>query len=199
MNIEIQLVKNFPANAEIFRKMIKDFGKDYDGDHTMQFLSRKEALAVAKNDIELESVFWIMLDGRRIGFAQAPTYKDSDGNVISRCLDTRYILPAYRRQGIGTQVVRILQQQHNCQQARILSSKLVKPSVYNSWVDLGFTWAIPCGLIDRHFEDEVRYRADDCHFFVCTDLAPNVDLIKQTLTYVDLAAEKWVNTPKETA
>lgn len=188
MNISLQKVKSFPANWEIYRKMGREFGKDYDGECRSRQLNRKQMLAAAKKDCDTGSVFWILLDNRRIGYALAP---HAPGDQIY--LDTRYIEKKYRGQGIGTRVVELLKRDHKCHSARITMSRLETARILDSWTAMGFNTAIICGWLDPYFRYEIDNKVDDPHFFILTDEYYRLDDLKSLVPYFDLKDQRYVS------
>ncbi len=108
MEITIQPVFNSDANANTLRLMNKKFNETYKYTCKTQGMSRKEALATVKIDITNGFIFWICADNKKIGYVLAPPCGKDNETITARYLDTRFILPQYQGNGIGSKVLDIL-------------------------------------------------------------------------------------------
>lgn len=193
MALELVLIKPTVAFAEKYSRMFKNFSREYEGTTTDIPKQKKEMIQIALEDMRQEYLFWIVLDGKRIGFVSAPYTWKQDGTITGRYLDTRYILPEYRAKGLGTQVLKLLLEQHTVDSAKINTVHLTQTSKF--WPKFGFRYAVPAFAVDKNFAIEKNRELFDenyRHWYLLhndsaslkilqSEGAPLLDLLKENI------------------
>lgn len=152
--ITIELIEPFPAWAKLYTKMMKQFGQEYTGTLKGAGLKRRELTELAMSDINKKNVWWIVLDGRKIGFINSPNMVDDQGVFKYKYLDTRWIMPEYRQQGYGSQALKLLQDQHYVSCVKIKTDYMSKNWSY--WHQRGYGHAVLAGQIDEAHREELQ-------------------------------------------
>ena len=165
--VELVQVKSYPGNYEIARKLNKQFCAEYEHECKTKTMTRKQAIAVAKSDIEAGNLFWILVDGKRAGYCLT-AIANTENN---RYLDTRYIIPKFQGQGIGGKVLELCEQVANVTMARLKLSTAFKH--YDYWKKRGYGAVSICGYTDLHFAPEVEHKVEDPHVWLIHDRHPH--------------------------
>ena len=150
--ITIQQIEPFPAWAKLYAKMQKQFAQEYNG--TIKGSQFKQATRndIAMKDITKKYCWWICLNGKKIGFINAPDVYQN-GVKKYKYLDTRFILPEHRANGIGSKAFALLQDQHYVTSIKMKTDYLATNWQY--WHKRGYGHAVMAGLIDSEHKDEI--------------------------------------------
>lgn len=195
MNITLELAKPTEAFAKKYLQMFKQFRKEYDGTTRTEHQSNKDLLQLGFEDIQKKYVYWIVQAGRKIGFALCPHMYKQDGEVVGRYLDTRFIMPQYRKKGIGTTVLDLLIDNHDVCQAKINTVHLEETCDY--WPTKGFRYAAPAAWIDPNFaaeKDRNKFNQSHLHWYLLHDKSPDLLLLlSEKRPLLDLVQKKTIN------
>ena len=150
----ITLEKIYPgdANAERYSRMMHKFSLEYELLTRSDGVNRRQRQQLALIDIQQDHVLWIMLLGKRIGFVLAPFIDNNNGTQYGRYLDTRWIEPQHRDKGYGTQVIELLEQDHQLLGNKINMQKLQTHGHW--WHKRGYDHGVPCFSVDTNMAYE---------------------------------------------
>ena len=197
MKVEIKSIFDSQANADILRKLSKQFVESYvdpDNNYSCKStnLTRKQHLQVCSEDIKAGSAFWIMVDGKRAGYVLAPGgHMVTNPNDELRYLDTRFILPEYQGKGIGSIVLDLLIKYYNVTLTCLHWDQVKK--YQNYYVAKGFEIATMRGVFDEHFYPELLEKQKNPHMFVIHKNDPQLAHVRQRFSHADLKTGNWVN------
>ena len=168
--VDLELIFPSDANAKKLATMVKRFDAGYPKPTKSTGLNSKQRNQLARDDIDLEYSFWIRYHGAQVGFVTAPKVtRRKDGSMVGRYLDTRYIEPQYRGQGIGSQAVDLLEKHHQLTCNKLLMSKIPTPAG-KWWIRRNFCMGVPCFVNDEIMEYEKhQYMSGidkDIHWFL---------------------------------
>ena len=151
-NITIQKIFPSTAWAKVYAKMGKTFAENYVGSLRSRDLSRKERETIALGDLKKEYVYWILLDGKKIGYILAPIVTSPEGEHLGRYLDTRYIEQDYRGKGYGTQAFDLLCQEDEIKSVKLNGFHFIQNWQY--WDKIGYGYAVMACVVDKNYAPE---------------------------------------------
>ena len=175
MLIELKHIEPYKGWIPHYLKLARQFQREYQGSLWENNPNRKYMEQKCWQDITQGYLFFVVADGERCGIVNAPSITNNLGEVIGRYLDSRYILPTHRHQGIGDQVMNELEQLYGVKQVKITKRYLMKRWQY--WLERGYDKWLWAHDVDQYHGLE-KFNQDwiDNHCYVCLPGALGYDV-----------------------